>query len=554
MHRLTECLVLCLLLAVSTAHATDALVDLPERWSGTLQVVPAAELEGQPRDIRQTLEEARQLVNSALQADATAHDLAEAYGELGALYHVHLMYTHAAHCYTNAMALDPESFRWAYYHATLAQNLGQTDVAIMRYEHARTLNPGYKALDLHLANAWLDRNELDKARTGFESTRNAEGLEAASLYGLGHIALLQRDYPGAIAFFNQALELQPMASSIHYPLAQALRATGDREGARVHLEQRGVLEPRVKDPQIDALNAMKNNAAVHYVRGMKAVRSGEFEVAVKFFARGLSMEPDNTHARISLARALYLADNAPAAEQELRTVLAREPDNVFTLFLLGLLYDGADKHAEAMRLYQLALSQDPGHAGANFYLGNYYYREGRFAEAARHYEAVIQVEPKHLGAHMLLLAAREHDGVADTALAGSLRNAITNLPEQPLLTLRLVQLLALSGDPAVRDPVESQRLATILVEQQSQPPHQEALALALAANGDFEQATAIQKALVAMAFMSAPGEVDRLSRIQSRYEDGLLPSADDFAKLSVIPVPPIDVSGTFRNYLAVKPY
>jgi len=554
MRRLTECLVLCLLLAVSTAHATDALVELPERWSGTLQVVPAAELEGQPRDIRQTLEEARQLVNSALQADAAAHDLAEAYGELGALYHVHLMYTHAAHCYTNAMALDPENFRWAYYYATLAQNLGQTDVAITRYEHARTLNPGYKALDLHLANAWLDRNELDKARTGFETTRDAEGLEAASLYGLGHIALLQRDYPEAIACFNQALELQPMASSIHYPLAQALRATGDREGAKIHLEQRGVLEPRVKDPQIDALNAMKNNAAVHYVRGMKAVRSGEFEVAVKFFARGLSMEPDNSHARISLARALYLADKAPAAEQELRTVLAREPDNVFALFLLGLLYDGADKHVESMRLYQLALRQDPGHAGANFYLGNYYYREGRFAEAARHYEAVIQVEPKHLGAHMLLLAAREHAGVADSVLAGSLRTAITNLPEQPLLSLRLAQLLALSGDPAVRDPVESQRLATILVEQQPQPPHQEALALALAANGDFEQATAIQKALVAMAFMSAPGEVDRLSRVQSRYADGQLPSADDFARLSAIPVPAVDVSGTFRNYLAVKPY
>ncbi len=554
MRRLTDCLVLCLLLGASTAHATEALVNLPERWSGTLQVVPAAELGGQPKDIRQTLDEARQLVNTALQSDAAALDLAEAYGELGALYHVHLMYTHAAHCYTNAMALDPQNFRWAYYHATLAQNLGQTDVAITRFQHARSLNPGYKALDLHLANAWLDLNELDRARAGFKATRDIEGLEAASLKGLGQIALLQRDYPAAIAWFNQALELQPMASAIHYPLAQALRASGDREGAKVHLGQRGVLEPRIKDPQIDALNAMKNNAAVHYVRGMKAVRSGEFEVAMKFFARGLSMEPDNAHARISLARALYLADNAPAAEQELRTVLARQPDNVFALFLLGLLYDGADKHAEAMRLYQLALRQAPDHAGANFYIGNYYYREGRFAEATRHYAAVIQVDPKHTGANMLLLAAREQAGVDDSALAESLRNAITHLPEQPLLTLRLAQLLALSGDPAVRDPVEALRLATLLVERQPQPAHQEALALALAANGDFEQATTIQKALLAMAFMSAPGEVDRLSRIQSRYADGQLPPAGDFTKLSVIRVPPVDVSGTFRNYLAVKPY
>ena len=58
---------------------------------------------------------------------------------------------------------------------------------------------------------------------------------------------------------------------------------------------------------------------------------------------------------------------------------------------------------------------------------------------------------------MLLLAAHEQAGVDDSALAESLRNAITHLPEQPLLTLRLAQLLALSGDPAVRDPVEALR-------------------------------------------------------------------------------------------------
>ena len=86
------------------------------------------------------------------------------------------------------------------------------------------------------------------------------------------------------------------------------------------------------------------------------------------------------------------------------------------------------------------------------------------------------------------------------------------------------------------------------------PPYQEALALALAANGDFEQAVAIQKALVAMAFMTAPAELDRLSRISARYEEGQLPAAGDFANLTVIPLPPLDVRGPFRNYLAVNPY
>jgi hypothetical protein len=128
------------------------------------------------------------------------------------------------------------------------------------------------------------------------------------------------------------------------------------------------------------------------------------------------------------------------------------------------------------------------------------------------------------------------------------------VPEQHVLSLRLAQLLALSPDPEVRDPDEALRLARNLVEQQPLPPHQEALALALAANGDFEQAIAIQKALVAMAFMTAPAEVDRLSGVSARYREGQLPSAGDFTNLTVIPLPPLDVRGPFRNYLAVNPY
>jgi tetratricopeptide (TPR) repeat protein len=555
LRRLTGLLLLCLLPCAFAASASDALIDLPARWAGTLEAIPAAELGGQPKDVRQTLEEGRQMAINAVQANGTAQDLAEAYGQLGALYHVYLIYTHAGHCYRNAMTLDPGNFRWAYYYAELARNLGQTEAAVERLQHARSLNPDYRALDLHLANAWLDLNELEKAKSGFEAVRTVEGLQAAALKGLGQLAFMERDYAVAIDYFNQALELQPRASSIRYPLAQALRASGDREAAKAQMAQRGVLEPRITDPQIDSLYAMKNNAAVHYVRGMKAVRSGEFEVAAKFFARGLSMEPDNIHARVSLARALYLAGNTAAAEQELRKVLIHKPDAVFALFLLGLLYDGADRHGEAMRLYQTALQYDPAHAGSNYYLGIFYYREGRYTEAGRHFAAVIAADQKHVGAHILLLASREHAGIADSELAPLLREAVAMLPEQPILTLRLVQLLALSEDPDVRDdPAESLRLARALVEQQPQPPHQEALALALAANGDFKQAATIQKTLVAMALMAMPGEVERLSRVLSAYEDDRMPAANDFANLSIIPLPPLDIKGPFRNYLAVNPY
>ena len=550
-------LYLALWLAVITLPvlADDALVNLPARWADVIQAVAAPDLAGQSDAVRQALDDARLHVDTMLQADNTeAAELADAYGELGMLYHVYFLFRQAGDCYENAMALDPGEFRWAYYHAWLAASQGQTETGIQRYQQASRLKPGYLALDVRLANAWLEMNELEKAQAGYEKTKAATGLEAAALYGLGQIALLQRDYPAAIGFFTRALEIQPQASAIHYPLAQALRATGDREGAKQHLEQRGSLDPRIKDPQIDSLNAMKDNAAVHYIRGMKAIRLRKYDVAVKSFGKGLALDPDNIQARISYARALYLSDDHPGAEQALRDALAKDPDNSFALFLLGVIHDGNGKSAEAIRLYRQALQHDPGHTGANFYIGNQLYREGNYAGAGSHFATVIAADTRHLGARILYLASREHGGAPDQALKADLRKATSQLPEQPLFTLRLAQLLAASEDENLRDPEEALRLAQALVKQQPQPAHREVLALALAANGDFEQAASIQQALVGYAYMSVPDEVERLSRIQSLYEAGKLPAASDLDNLTIIKAPPVDVSGPFKNYPAAKPY
>jgi predicted Zn-dependent protease len=40
-------------------------------------------------------------------------------------------------------------------------------LALERYEHARTLKPGYKALTVRLGNVLLDLNELEQAQAAF---------------------------------------------------------------------------------------------------------------------------------------------------------------------------------------------------------------------------------------------------------------------------------------------------------------------------------------------------------------------------------------------------
>lgn len=538
----------------NAAAATDTAAVLPEAWRDTLQPIAAPNLEGQPEVIMTALVEARTTLDAALQNPATtAATLAAAYGDLGGLYYNHFLRQQAELCFENALRLEPEQFRWAYYSAWLAAVTGRTQLAIRRFEQARKLQPDYRPLTLRMADAWLDLDELDKAQAAYREVIDVPGLEAAASYGLGQIDLLRRDYTDAIQRFERALEIDPEATRIHYPLAQALRAIQHIDTARDHLEQRGDQPPRVEDALVTELQAMKSGSEILFNRAMDAINKHDYDAAEQSFSQGLAIEPDNAEARISYARSLYLSGNKAAARQALEQALALQPENVLGLFLLGVLHDEEGDTAQALEYYQRALGIEPAHAGANFYLANHYYRQGDYLRAGRHYERTIEVDAGNVPPRMLYLAILEKTDSPDSEMRRQLERALLEIPEQPVFTARLVRLLAASSDPGVRNPGKALALALALVKQQPIPPHQEELALAYASTGDFEQAIALQEQLMAFAVWSMPGEADRLAKALAFYRDGKVPSLEEIATPPLQP-PQVDGAGPFRDYPAAKPY
>ena len=547
-------LVLLSLLVGPQAIADDLLADLPGAWADTLLPIPQPDFGSLDEAARSDLIDARNKVIAALQGQAAADELAAAYGELGGLYQVHNVFRLADDGYTNAMRLAPEQFRWAYYSAWLAAVNGWDPIAVTRYEHARSLNPGYKALTLRLADVWLDLNQLEKAQAAYEETASMPGLEAASLYGLGQIARLRRDDGTAIDYFTRALELDPDATRVHYPLAQALRAVKRNEEAGSHLARRGDTPPVVKDPMIEELQALKSGANVHFNQAMKAIDEHDYPAAQAAFVKGLEREPDNDRARISYARTLYLTDNKAAARAALTTALESRPDNSLGLFLLGVLSEEEGDTARAVEYYQQVLKLEPAHAGAPFYLANHYTRQGDYERSASYYNKAIEADPRNSPAYMLYLGALLHTDATDQAIMEHLKAAVRQFPGHPVFRTLLIQWLATSRDAAAGDPQEALRLAQQLTEEQRIPPHLSVLALALAANGNFEQAAAIQEEVVTAAMWSMPGEADRLAAMLATYQEGKLPSAHDLIPWPLFQAPPFDGAGPFRDYPASNPY
>jgi len=346
---------LLLLLLSPGCILADQVATLPQARAGQLQPVALPNLEGQPEDISSVLVEARAHLDALLQSAAADTELADAYGELGSLYQTHQLGQAAERCFENAAQLAPDSFRWAYYLAWVTLQSGRNELALQRFETAYKLDPDYPVLTLRMADAWLDLNRQDKAQAAYQAVADTQGLQAAARYGLGQIALLRRDYQQAVGYLTQVLALDPAATRVHYPLAQALRALGQNDAAREHLAKRGNGLPTARDPLVEELQALQSGARLHYSRAMKAVRKHDYAAAVSAFEQGLQQDPENPDARVSYARALYLAGDNEAARTVLDAVLDKQPPHVTGRFLLAVLQEVSGAMYAAVGDYQRVL-------------------------------------------------------------------------------------------------------------------------------------------------------------------------------------------------------
>jgi len=543
------------LLSGSPVMAGDAASSQPASLADSLRAITEVNLDDMDIQARDSIQLARRQLNEALQVQpAQADKLAAAYGELGGLYQAHLVFPAAADCYHNAMQLAPDEFRWVYYAAYLADTDGRTRQALEHYEHARRLKPGYKAVMVRMGNVLLDLNELERAQAAFEPVVDTTGLEAAALYGLGQIALLQRDYDTAIDAFTRALEYDPAASRIHYPLAQALRATQRNDEAKAQLAKLGNQPPTFRDPQIESLEALKVGSRIHFLQAMKAMKRKDYAAAGKAFAEGVDMEPDNVLARISYARTLYLTGDKSGARTAMEAAVARQPENALGLFLLGVLTEEQGDADKAADYYRRAIHSTPDHAGANFFLANQYYREGKLTPAVQHYASSIRGEAGYLSAYIPYIGALILSDAPAGTLKTVLETATRQFPENPVFQAMQIMLLAASRDAAIQDPETALASAQQLNNQYRIPPHQELLALAQAATGNYEQATAIQEELLSYAQQRLPAEADRVARTLSYYREGKLPPLEDLIDRSALQAPRFNASATLRDYPTARPY
>ena len=546
-----------LMLTLPLPLLADALSDLPTVWLNRLQAVPETDVSGTERIARETIARTRSQLAKMLQSGASDEkNLAEGYGELAALYQLYDVNTAASLCWENARSLQPAAFRWTYYGGYLALISGQTDKAQRLLQRAARLDPDYRPLDLRMGQLWLDTDQLDKAEVAFQRAAGETGLRAAALYYLGQIALLRRDYPRAQRHLSEALRINPEASEVHYPLAQAYRQLGQQDLARDHLARFKQKTPDADDPLVGELQTILKTSQWDFRLGMQAIEQHDYQTAVEHFDKGLAIDPDNLAARVSYARALYLNGQTDAAEIQLKKVLAEDPEQILANFLLAILLDARQQSEKAASRYERILTLDPEHEGAHFYLANTLFHQGRFEQAASQYRAALAASSDIPPARLLELVALHRTGRPDSDISRQLEQRLRDHPDQPELKYALIRLRSLSQDTEVRDSVRALTLANELAPQQPIPPHIEALALAAASDGQYQQAARLQQqAIDSLGWMAPAEKMQAMKNTLAAYEEDRMPEQAVWPKDNpLLSPPPLNPVEPFLHYPAAVPF
>jgi protein O-mannosyl-transferase len=362
------------------------------------QVLPPVAAESFSPEIRDAIRQAY----AAAQAKPRE---AETVGRLAMTLHTYEQHETAALFYERALQLAPKEFRWRYYLGIVQAATGKQTEAVATFRLAQQLQPEHVLTQLRLADALLTLGQLSESQPLYEAVRKAAAQLPQTHYGLGRIAVAQKNSAAAIVHFRQAVTLFPKYGVAHYALGMALRDAGQTAEAQQHLtlsQQHKYVRPALDDPLAQTLAELNASASTHLKRGVAFSDDGNLSEAIAEHERALALNPKLFLAHSNLIQLYGRAGQPDKAEAHYQATLKLDPNQADSHYNYGVLLVGLERFADATQAFRRSLELNPLNAEAQHNYAVMIEREGKLDEAATHYRQAIENNPQHRLAHFHL--------------------------------------------------------------------------------------------------------------------------------------------------------
>ena len=482
----------------SRSNPSSATLVNPPKGLG-LEPVPVPDFSGMEVAVRDQLRARYSALDEAIEHHGTTSaPLSNAYGELGELLMATSYFDAAEAAYLNAQTLAPGDSRWPYYLGHLYKVRGPLTKSVAAFERALRQRPNDVATLVWLGEVDLAQGRPDAAQPLFDSAVRLDASSAAAHFGAGRVALAKRDYPEAISHLERALALDPRATATQYHLGMAYRGRGDLAKAEAHLAEKGTIELLPVDPLMRALDDLLQSAEAFNVRGGRELEAGNWVAAAEDFRKGLALNPSDPSLRHRLGTALYQMGDKAGAIEQFREVIRSSPDFAKAYFSLGVVMEAEGRHQEAIESFSNAVQRDAGYLQARLQLARALARNGSPERGLAEYRRALERDPALkdavFGYTMTLVRLKRYREARNRLVS-----AMKTYPDEKMLSYVLARLLAAAPDPEIRDGARAKTLVDTLLKTERSVDVGATAAMALAELGDYTQAAALQREVIAAA-------------------------------------------------------
>ncbi len=507
---------LCALLCGAAAGIAQAGGEAP---AVAVSELPDPDLTGLEDAVADQIREMQDFVSYQLtETETRPAQLAEQIGELGRLYLAYELNGPAEQCLVLADRLAPRDFRWVYHLGYLTQSAGRLDEAATYYERALSIVPDVGPAKIRLGQVYAAQNLPERAEWVLRDVLRSDPTSAAAEAALGELLVAQKRYREGEQLLLSALDRQPGANRLYYPLALALRDRGEEAAARAMMAKRGTVGVRPADPLIDGLAELAIGERVHLLRGQAAYRAGRFEEAAEEFRGAIEIKPTGVAGHINLGSTLGQLGDTDGAIAEYRKAIELAPANATALYNLGALLRQRGELGEALDSFRNAALYAPEDGVIRFQLADALRLTGREKESLLHFRKSAELEPPGEMARFREVQVLNQLGRDAEAIA-RLKEGLAVIPRSSLLALTLARLLASSDDLSLRD---GERAIQILNDSPIRRSIRsfETLAMAYAEAGDCDKAVEWQsQALEAAMDFDEKETAAALERTLEHYRD-----------------------------------
>lgn len=486
-----------------------------------LPPIPEPDLSKLSANAQAQLAEQRAILDTAVEAgEIEGAPLAQVYGDLARHYHAYELFNAAEPAYANAQALAPEAFAWPYLMGHMYRAEGNLPAAAAEFRKAIERDPKSVTAQRWLAEVLLDTEDLDAAEKAVEAALALDPDAAPTLVTAARLSTLRSDHARTVELLEKVRRLMPDATEVNYALGQAYRQLGDMDAAERYLAQAGGVKANFDDALLDGLDDLVQSAGAAINRGAKALSQGRIDVAEREFRKAMELEPENPSGHLNLGYVLAQKGDGAGALRAMERAQALDPGNARANFNLASILVRSGQPEASLPYFERALAIDPNYIDAHFNLANNLQRMDRLDDASAHYARVVQLDPGNRNAHLMLgvgLARMERWPEALEAL----EVGHAAVPEDSILANSLARVLAACPDAQLQDPERAHALAEDLLGREQALAHVEALAMALAALGRFEEAVELlQQALDAASSAGDPALIESVQHNLDRYASG----------------------------------